>query len=772
VRHLLSLLLLASLPLAAQQGDRKGHDNMSPVVPEDLIPPAPVLSPEEALERFELADGFIIEPVATEPLVEKPACLDFDAAGRMWVCEMSGYMPDIDGAGEDRPTGKVVVLEDRNGDGEVDHRHVFLDEVLLPRAISVWEDGVLLLDQMRLFWVPRDGLEATGEPQVIDAKFALGGNVEHKPNGLRYHLDNWLYLAKSDRRIRRDGDDWTIEPTAFRGQWGIARDDFGILYHNHNSNVLSADLVAPNLLWNNPGADFKHDESRSLVDSTVWPIRVTPGLNRAYISKSNGYDSNTLDPESHKLLSATGAAGLTIYRGTNFPEFWRDTAFITESSVQLLKACPLEREDGQPSARHATPGREFLASTDERFRPVNVYNAPDGSLYLLDLYHGIIQHKTYMTSYLREQILSRGLDQPGYGHGRIYRIRHRDGELQPAVDLAALDAPQLVATLAHPNAWHRETAQRLLVQRRDPAALKPLAALAADGNPHARVHAIWTLEGLEALAPDHLRPALRDGGPRVRAAALWAAVQLDHSGLTALVPELLELAADEILAAEPVPYLARALAQSAHPNALAALGPLLDRSQAPFLREAIVSGADGHEQAVKTVLGSDDPQLVAWLDQGARGPGAETKPDLDEEALASWERGKAIYLGEAACFSCHGPNGRGVVNLGPPLDGSEWVTGDPDRLGKIFLHGMIGPVEVAGKVYNPPAAMPGLSFNPLMTDAKLADIATYVRNAWDNRAEPVDETFFAELRQATAERAGRPYTAAELNADTPTGGDQ
>ena len=126
------------------------------------------------------------------------------------------------------------------------------------------------------------------------------------------------------------------------------------------------------------------------------------------------------------------------------------------------------------------------------------------------------------------------------------------------------------------------------------------------------------------------------------------------------------------------------------------------------------------------------------------------------------ERGKALFAGEAVCFSCHGPDGSGVQALGPPLDESEWVTGKPGVLIRIMLHGMTGPVTVAGKTYTPSADMPALGMNPLFTDQKLADIATYIRNEWSNKAPAVTAAEVAKEREATNDRSGRPWTAAEL----------
>lgn len=754
--------LIATLPLAAQQGDRKEHGNMDPVVPESEIPPSPVLPVEDALKSFKLAPGFVIEPVATEPLVEKPVCLDFDPAGRIWVCEMRGYMPDIDGKGENIPEGKISVLEDSDGDGKVDKKTVFLDKVLLPRAVTVFDDGVLFLDEHRLCWIKRDGLKAVGEPEVIDGKFNGGGNVEHKPNGLMPNLDNWLYLAKSDKRIRRVNGKWQIEPTFFRGQWGIARDDWGRLYHNHNSAYLFGESLAPNLLTGNPAVKPKYSDQNALGSNRTWPIRVTPAVNRAYMAKSNGYKEQTLDPKTHKLINCTAAAGLTLYRGTNFPKTWSGTGFVTESVANLVKAIKIDEKDGKQSGSHPLGEQEFLASTDERFRPVNLYTAPDGSLYVVDMYHGIIQHKTYQTSYLRQQHLARGLDKPGFGHGRIYRVRSTSGKLEPKVDIGALQGLDLVKMLMHPNSWHRETAQRVLVGRKDPATIPLLAKLAANGQPVARVHAIWSLEGMGALKAEHLVEALKDKDAKVQSSALWACTRLDSAELAKLEAGL---AALKPAAPEAAPYLARALGTAGTPKSLEALATLLkDEVKTRFVREAAISGLHGHEAAFKALADPKDKPLLAWLDQGEKNAAAKGPkgPALKGAELASWERGKALYVGEAICFSCHGPDGSGVQALGPPLAPSEWVTGKPETLIQIMLHGITGPIDVGGQTYTTTAEMPALGGNPMFTDQKLADVATYVRNEWGNKASAVTADFVKKQREASKDRTGRPWTAAEL----------
>ncbi len=735
---------------------------MAPVVPEALIPPAPVLPVPDALAAFQMAEGFVIEAVAAEPLVFAPVALDFDPAGRWWVCEMTGFMPDLDGAGESEPQGRIVVLEDTDRDGVMDARTVFLEKLLLPRAVAVFPDGVLFTDEKELRWVGRDGLRAMGEPAVVVSGWIEAGNVEHKSNGLLRGLDNWLYNAKSGKRLRRTMDGWTVEATSFRGQWGLSRDDEGRLYHNNNSTLLFADRFAPDLLHGNPGVRIKRAEFAQVGSNRVWPVRVTPGVNRAYMAKRNGYPNDELDPVTHKLINATAACGPLVYRGSNFPPEWHGRALVCESSVNLVKAVDLD------GGRHPYGQGEWLASTDERFRPVNLYNAPDGSVLVLDMYHGVIQHKTYITSYLREQYASRGLDRPASGHGRIYRVRHASGRLESPVDFTTADLAALVRALDHSNGWHRDMAQRVLVERGGPAAV-PLLEEAAGCRPVTRgaVNALWTLEGLGQLSAhvvgtllDHARQTENVSALRQ---ALWASTRLDAAQRPALAASWLDLApGDETTAV----YLARAFGPFGTREAFLKLADLLAAyPDSVNVKAAAFSGLAGHEAAFQQEAGDrvQDAEFASWLKDKLSGRAAAAGPSLPRAHRESFQRGKALYNGEAACFGCHGLDGAGVANLGPPLDASEYVTGDPVVLAKILLHGMSGPITVAGQRYTPLTDMPGLSLNPDLTDAKLADIATYIRREWSNQASAVPADIFTKTRAATQDRAGRPYRAEDLS---------
>ena len=764
-RGFLAPLLALSVsvaPAMGQRGDRKGHDKMAAIVPGKLIPPAPVRTVEEALETFTIEKGFVIEPVAAEPLVEKPVALAFDAAGRMWVCEMRGYMPDIDGKGENKPTGRIAILSDTDGDGQVDQRTTFLDKLVLPRAIALVPGGILFGDQKRLYFVARDGDKPAGEPVVVDPNFAPGGNVEHKTNGLMPGIDNWLYNAKSNARYRFiPGENKVVkETTATRGQWGITRDNFGRIFHNSNSTLLMGDRVLPNLVHGKSAAKVKVGISTRLGGNAVYPGRVTPGVNRAYISSLNGYRSDTIDPKTFKLRNATGACGPVIYRGDNFPTSLQGHAFICESAAQLVKMIDVEARDGNLKGTQPLKDREFLTSTDERFRPVNLYNAPDGSLDLLDFYHGIIQHRTYMTTYLRKQTLSRGLEEPGYGHGRIYRIRATKNPLAKVEDLATADDLTVLRKLASPNGKVRDLAQKELIDRQaDPAPIiKALATGAASDL--ATLHLIWTIEGLGALKAEHLKGPLASKNEEVVATALYASLSLPDSERVLLASNVADLPAKPMT----LPYQARALASMTSAAAQEALvGLLTNHHKVAFVKEAAIMGLGGNAALFDQVNKGrfSEKKFSGWLAALKRGPQKELDPAtlLRGEHLASFKRGGQLYSTTAACIGCHGADGAGLDNLGPQLDQSDWVTGSEDRLVKILLHGLTGPIMVNGKKFTPQAFMPGLGQNPTIKDRDIADLATFIRANWSNRASQVDPDKVVEIRKATSGRSsGEMYT--------------
>ena len=729
---------------------------MQPVVPEELIPPAPVLSVEEALKTFTLADGFVIEPVAAEPMVEKPVGLRFDGDGRIWVIEMRGYMTDLDGNDEDIPQGRIAVLEDTNNDGQADKRSIFLDNILLPRAIALVKDGILIGDEHTLSFCGRDGAKRTSEPVVVDDKFAPSGNVEHKPNSLLPHLNNWLYNSKSDKRYRWQDGKLLKDTTEFRGQWGLSMDSFGRIYSTNNSTILRGDRLLPESVETIRKAKLKSETSIQLGTNQVYPVRVNPGINRAYMAVANGYATNMLDPKTHKLINTTASAGLDFYRGDQFPKSWRDVAFTTECVGNLVKATRVTANGLTLTGEHVFPDSEFLASTDERFRPVNIHTAPDGSLYLVDYYHGVIQHKIYMTSYLRAQYESRGLEAPSYELGRIYRIRHKDTPLGPQPKLLGASSPELIKALSHPNGWWRDTAQRLLVERNDASTVEPLKEITTKtSGSHQSIHSLWALAGMDQLDASTINRALRRSPEEFQAHLFTSSLKLPEG-------ERLGVANYAITrAAAPSPYLLKLFLSLSPKDAQTLIadykGNLFEQPFAPQMAATSLL-SQGITEFPKTNF-----KLTRYLGNFAKNTKSLTPEQrLSGGHLASFKRGKELYSTTAACIACHGADGGGMPNLGPPLDESEWVTESPERLAKILLHGLQGPITVNGIKYKPLAAMPGLAMNPTITDKNIADIMTYLRAEWSNKAGPVKEKDVTAVREGTKDRNGRVYTADEL----------
>jgi len=818
MRQALRLLLsLFATSTFAQLGDKAGEAQIQQV-PRERIPAAPALSPEDEAKTFQIAPGFRIELVASEPLIGDPVAAQFGPDGRLWVVEMRSYMPDLDGHDEDKPTGRVVVLTDTDGDGKMDKSDVFLDQLVMPRAVCLVGDGALIGAPPMLWYCPdKNGDNKADEKIEIARDFGIQvdpsrpelANPERAPNSPLWALDNWIYFGAYAAKVRFRGGAFERGVSSFRGQWGLSQDDFGRLFHNSNSDHLRGDIAPSHYLIRNPhfprptGANVK-----VAAGQFVWPIRVNPGINR-------GYRPEML--RDFRLKEFTAACAPWIYRGGLLDA--EGDAFICEPSANLVSRDTITAEGGSLAARPAYTQREFLASQDERFRPVNLTTGPDGALYIVDFYRGVIQHRISLTTYLRQQSEERGLADPR-GLGRIWRVVP-DGKASPPksiVNLAKLPAADLVAQLAHPNSWNRETAQRLLVERNDASVVPALEQLALKGEPLGRLHALWTLDGMQQSSWPVLGAAVADGDARVRHAAVRCCESL-FAGNTR------ENAVGKLIAlsqTEPHPQvqlqLALTLGEARDPKADTAMAALATRqSDHPFLADAVLSGVSGRELELleQTIQNPNAKRLIAGL---ARGVAAERNPAritrfltlaqnaaptqrtallaafafdaataarrpvkldakptlLDQPGTAkvatmlTWpgkpapegfqplraltaeeqtrfDLGKALYAG--VCAACHQPNGMGLDGLAPPLLDSEWVLGSHDRLARIVLHGVRGPIKVKGVTYSldmPPMGVFG--------DDQVAAILTYIRREWEHAGEPVSPDQVKAIRASEAKR--------------------
>jgi len=801
---------------------------------------SPVRTPPQEHATFRLEPGLRIELVASEPLVEDPVAMTFDAEGRLWVVEMRGFMPELEGSSDESPIGRIKILTDIDFDGRMDQAVIFMDSLVLPRAVAVVPGGALVAENKPLWMVYDDDGDLRADRRVlIDSTYGGAGLPEHSANGLWRGIDNWYYNAKSSIRYRLRGGRWLRDSTEFRGQWGISHDDAGRLFYNYNWSQLHTDLVPPNSLGRNP----HHTPTSGLnvgvaQNRRIFPIRATPAANRGYIP-------GALD-ERGRLLEFTSAGAPFIYRGTALAGH-RGNAFVCEPVGNLIKRNILTSHGLALTAEDATPGVEFLASTDERFRPVFLTSGPDGALYVADMYRGIIQDGVYMTPYLREQTEKRRLDQPVH-HGRIWRIVPERWTPPGRIELAGTSSRALVALLSDEDGWVRDTAQRLLVERADQAAVPFLERVAMRENDRlGRLHALWTLEGLDALTLPVLIKAIDDRDLRVQAAAIrifaqeaarkaafresladalsvrWAkappeialaitlaAGALDANAALPILAGILgiyreealfrdaamsSLAGRELLLLEEIwalwewrtespgraVFVEMLAAATLRRGEAAEVEALLARLDAPVFgwrQEALLAGLGTHRAGVLTL--STPPRVLDRLDAfspetrerlealGRRlaWPG-HTPIDADDAASgraidpAMFALGRQHYL--SVCAACHGNAGAGMPSLAPPLAGSEWVNGADSALVRILLHGLEGPIDVAGRRYDAPDILPEMPAFAVLDDAAIAAILTYIRNAWGHDAGPVTRRMVGTTRVTTQGRV-TPWTADELKA--------
>ena len=496
----LTAVLVAGVALLRRPAERAAWPPA--VAPEDAG--APERTAEESLKTIVVPPGYRVELVAKEPLVEDPILIDFDADGRMWVVEMPAFAMGEGMTDSREGICRVVVLEDLDDDGTMDRRTVFADKLVLPRAIKTLARGVLVGEPPHLWWM-RDtngDLKVDEKTLVSDTFGRREGNPEHNANSLIWGLDNWVYTSEHDWHLRfRDGR-FEVMPTLNRGQWGGSIDDAGRVYRNVNSSPLFVDFTPARYFTRNPNVVETRGLYASLIsleEAEVWPVRPTRGVNR-------GYRDQVFRPDgSSRILQSAGTP--VVYRGDRLPAELRGGLFVTDVTTNMLHWFVVE-DDGQGRlrARNGLPAGEIFASRDERVRPASAMSAPDGTLYVVDMYRGVVQDAAYQTEYLQDYIRKNQLTQP-VNRGRIWRLTHETTRRDRRPALSKETAAGLVPYLSHPNGWWRDTAQQLLVQRGDRSvvpALKDLVRSAPDWR--TKLHALGTLGGLDALDPATLEP--------------------------------------------------------------------------------------------------------------------------------------------------------------------------------------------------------------------------------------------------------------------------
>jgi len=702
-------------------------------------PPVKPLPPEEQAKRFWVPQGFRIEPVLWEPHIQEPGQIAFDGNGRMFVVELRGYMQDADARGELDPVGRISVHEDADGDGIYEKHGVFVDNLVFPRFVMPFGKNAVVAKESNAdeVWkytdsdgdgtADRKDLFATGMGRVM--------NVEHQESGLMWAMDNWIYSTINPVRLRWTPNGVLREPTGSNGgQWGVTQDNYGKLWFQGGASGMPGYFQLPVAYGN-----FAYPEQFEPELNITWgaPVR---------IADMQGGMAAVRMPDG-SLARATGAAGNDVYRGDRLPKDMVGDYFYGEVVARIVRRLTPVKEEGLTQLRNVYELSEFIRSTDPLFRPVDITTAPDGTMYITDMYRGIIQEAQWSGpgTYLRQRIDQYQLDKV-VRHGRIWRLTYEGmGRRTERPRMLEETPAQLVGHLFDPNGWWRDTAQQLLVLHQDKSVAPALVTLArASGNQLARIHALWTLEGLNAAEAALFRELMEDPDPQIRIQAIRASETLYKAGDRSFAADYRNKTSDADV--DVVMQAMMTLNTLKVPDAAGVIAKVMERNK-----------AKGVQLVASTVL-----KPPSGRGGGAFMEAIAPRTPAEDAVLA---KGEATYA--QVCFACHGEDGRGgrvpgaenAPMLGPPLASSPRVLGHEDYIIKALLHGLTGPLDGG----NHPEMMAGFGQS---SDDWIAEVASYVRNAFGNRAPLVKAGDVARVRARSADRK-IPWHTTELLASLP-----
>ncbi|MCF0063310.1 c-type cytochrome [Dyadobacter chenwenxiniae] len=699
-------LLLGSVLIYNCSGTKKSTASADFQTPEfNPNPTGKYLSPKESMATMHLPPGYRLQLVASEPMIKEPVAIAWDGNGRMYVAEMLTYMQDADAAGEQQKISRISLLEDTDNDGVMDKSTVFIDSLLLPRMMQPVGNELLVnetntIDIYSYRDTNGDGKADLKKPVYQNDKYVVNDvNMEHQRSGLDWNLDNWMYLTYDAVRFRYTNGKMQVDTivSGSSGQWGLTHDDYGRLFYSR----AGGEIPALGFQINPKYGTLDFPDQYNAAFSEVWPIIATPDVQGG---------PPRLRP-NETLNHFTAPTGQSIYRGEQYPVDFYGDYIVCEPVARAVRRAKVLHQNGKTTLQNVYQHKEFLSSSDMNFRPVNSATGPDGHLYIVDMHRGIIQQGNWTPpgSFLRQKIDSIGLAK-NVGHGRIYRIVHESSKMAAKPHMLDQSPTELIAHLGHPNGWWRDNAQKELIARADKSiipALKEIATgkrnIAQKEYQHlARIHALWTLEGMDAVDQELLTTAMNDPDPRVRKTAVWISEPYFKSGdekMIALAGKRAQDVDDDVRV-----QVLLSLYNSKLDQAKAIVKEILDKGQ-------------NHEMLLATKTALDKNENVRTF--GSR------LGQMDEESRKLIIGGAAIF--KSLCASCHGADAKGLAIGGagmaaPPLAGSprlEFI--EKNNLVRIVLKGLTGPVD--GKEYT--SIMPAMEAN---SDEWVASVVSYIRH--------------------------------------------
>jgi putative membrane-bound dehydrogenase-like protein len=634
-----------------------------PTITAKDLPRMPLVPPQDAVKTIVVKKGFQVVLAASEPNVYSPVAMAFDERGRLFVVEMIDYSERRDVTPH---LGRIRMLEDTKGNGIYDQSTIYADNLAWPTAVFPWNGGIFVgATPDIIYFKDTKGDGKADLRETVFTGFASESkriNVQEMLNSFIWGLDNRIHgtssgeggLIKSLRHpdaklIDLHNRDFAIDPRTMTmtseaggGQHGLTFDDYGRRFTCNNSDHIRMFMYDDRYAGRNPYYAMPPALASIAVDGPAAEVyRISPEEPWRVIRTRWRVASLATGPVEGGGRSSgyfTGASGITIYRGSAFPKEFLDNAFVGEVAGNLVNRMVLYPYDIGLEAQRAADEQkvEFLASTDTWFRPVQFANAPDGTLYVIDMHREIVEHPWSLPEGIKKFLDLNS----GDNCGRIFRVEPDGFKMPKPPHLDRDTTAELVATLENPNGWHRDTAQRLLYERQDQSAVPALIKLLMKSkSPLARIHALYALDGLDALDKAHLIDALNDPEPWVRVHAIKLAEKFDLNAVVAtpLLNKLLEMASDN---SNLVRYqLAFTLGEISDPRRIKALGEIARTDEeSSWIQAAILSSlATGAGELFADVSTDanfvvDDPgreflrQLVSII-------GAENKPADVAEVL-------------------------------------------------------------------------------------------------------------------------------------------
>jgi mono/diheme cytochrome c family protein/glucose/arabinose dehydrogenase len=677
---------------------------------------------DDLASTFTVADGYKLELFASErefPELANPCQMSFDNKGRLWVACMPTY-PHYK-PGDARPNDKLIILEDTDNDGKADKSTVFADDLHVPVGFEFAPEGVYVSQGTHLKLLK----DTDGDDKYDEAEIILSGFDDHDthhtasafttdPSGAIY-LGEGLFLHTSVETsygtvrgtnggfYRYSPQRRHLERTAqipIPNPWGIAFDQWGQPFFAHTSG--------PSVRW--------------MLPSTI--------RNRYGVQAPLG---SQLIEEDHMVRPTSG---LEFVSSRHFPDDVQGDMLInnTIGFLGMKQHRMIDTDDGEFTTKWR---QDLVTGTDPNFRPVDMEFAPDGSLYFIDWHNVLVGHMQHNArDPLRDHV-----------HGKVYRITYPSRPLVKPAEIEGASIATLLQNLELPEYRSRYRTHRELRGRSAAEVLPAVKAWVSDRDPNAEdyeqrlLEGLWVTWGQNALDQGLMEKALQAKDFRVRAAAVQALRYGGHqiNKQAALL---------NVAAADP------------HPR---------------VRMMALVAGTWLPEDSGRMVLGTIEQHPVEdWMKSVVEaapkhltGEGLKVSKGseiivnhLKGDDLAQFSAGWDVYHEDGSCRTCHQKTGKGLTASGfPPLKGSRWVTGDPKILAKIILKGLIGPVTVKGKEY--PGQVPMTPYEDLLNDQQIADVMTYVRNAFGNRSSVVSEEFVAGVRAEIKETGKKGYYKAE-----------